>query len=185
MFGLKGAGLAGATVVLAGGVAYLVWVYATSSRQRRAEKQPGGEGERPRRKGERKAEEEQLVAAAAAPVAAASAPKSSEVRRRPDRPEPMDDLSKEALNLFLLLSFILLCSDLRRFFIRFVLAYALVQTPELIWDPGPGSWSGWSRKNQPVALLVHRQPGAGRPSKRGLQRRLHQQRQRPRGVPGK
>lgn len=83
MFGLKGAGLAGATVVLAGGVAYLVWVYATSSRERRAAKQPGGGGERPRRKGDRKEEEEPLVAAAAAPVAAASTPESSEVRRRP------------------------------------------------------------------------------------------------------
>uniref|UniRef100_A0A3B5KJW7 ADP-ribosylation factor-like 9 n=1 Tax=Takifugu rubripes TaxID=31033 RepID=A0A3B5KJW7_TAKRU len=71
MFGLKGAGLAGATVALAGGVAYLVWVYAT------------------------KEEEEPLVAAAAAPVAA-SAPETSEVRRRP---EPVHDLSKEPLNL--------------------------------------------------------------------------------------
>ncbi|XP_011609301.2 ADP-ribosylation factor-like protein 9 [Takifugu rubripes] len=79
MFGLKGAGLAGATVALAGGVAYLVWVYATSSRGRRAVKQPGGGGERPTRKGERKEEEEPLVAAAAAPVAA-SAPETSESR---------------------------------------------------------------------------------------------------------
>lgn len=175
MFGLKGAGLAGATVALAGGVAYLVWVYATSSRGRRAVKQPGGGGERPRRKGERKEGEEPLVAAAAAPVAA-SAPETSEVRRRP---EPVRDLSKEPLNLFVLQRF------KEGFFIRFVLAYALVQTPELICDPGPGSGPGWSRKNQPVALLVHRQPGAGRPPERGLQRRLHQQRRRPRGVPGK
>lgn len=190
MFGLKGAGLAGATVALAGGVAYLVWVYATSPRERRAGKQPGGGGDRPRRKGERKEEEEPRVAAAAAaaPVAAASAPGSSEVRRRPDRterPEPVDHLSKVALSLFVLLSFLLLSSHLRRFLIPFVLAYASVQTPELICDPGPGSGPGWSRKNQPAALLVHRQPGAGRPSGRGLQRRLHQPRRRPRGVPGK
>lgn len=189
MFGLKGAGLAGATVALAGGVAYLVWVYATSSRERRAGKGPGRGGEGPRREGERKEEEEPLVAAAAAPVAAAAAPESSEVSRNRTGPDgasgTVDELPKEAFNMLVFLSFILLCGDLRRFFIRFVRAYALVQSPELICDPGPGSWSGWSRKNQPAALLVHRQPGAGRPSKRGLQRRLHQQRPGPRGVPGK
>lgn len=93
MLGLKGAGLAGATVVLAGGVAYLVWVYATSSRGRRAGKEPGGGGEGPRREGERKGGEEQLVAA---PVAAAPAPQSSEVSRNragPDRTGIMVELS--------------------------------------------------------------------------------------------
>lgn len=93
MLGLKGAGLAGATVVLAGGVAYLVWVYATSSRGRRAGKEPGGGGEGARREGERKGGEEQLVAA---PVAAAPAPQNSEVSRNragPDRTGIMVELS--------------------------------------------------------------------------------------------
>lgn len=84
MFGLKEAGLLGATVVLAGGVGYVVWVYASSSRGRRSEKQPVEGGERPRKGGERKGGEERVVAAAA-PVAAASSPKSSEVRRRHGR----------------------------------------------------------------------------------------------------
>lgn len=86
MHGLKEAGLVGASAVLAGGVAYLVWVYASSFREKRAKNQPGEGGERARKEGERKEgkrDKERLDAAATAPVAAAAAPKTSEVRRRP------------------------------------------------------------------------------------------------------
>lgn len=174
MFGLKEAGLLGATVVLAGGVGYVVWVYASSSRERRSGKQPAGGGERPG-KGE-----EQVVAVAAAPVAAASSPKSSEVRRGNVRTRTGGEDREVGRLWFYSLSS--LCTALRRCngvswggSCLVFLACASVQTPELVWDPGPGSGSGWSWKNQPVALLGHRQPGAGRPAERGLQRRLHQQ----------
>lgn len=100
MFGLKEAGLLGATAVLAGGVAYLVWLYASSSREKRSKIQPGEGGERARKEGARtegKRGREQVEAVAAAPVAAAAAPKTSEVRRRPkstQRPGDMGQISK-------------------------------------------------------------------------------------------
>lgn len=87
MLGLKEAGLVGATAVLAGGVAYLVWVHAASSREKRAKNQPGEGGERARKEGARKEgkrDKERLDAAATAPVAAAAAPKTSE--SRPQKP---------------------------------------------------------------------------------------------------
>lgn len=85
MLGLKEAGLVGATAVLAGGVAYLVWLYASSFRGKSARNQPGEGGERARKEGARKEgkrDKERVDAVAAAPVAAAAAPKTSEVRRR-------------------------------------------------------------------------------------------------------
>lgn len=95
MLGLKEAGLVGTTAVLAAGVAYLVWVYASNSREKRAEKQPeeGGETDRkeePRKEGKRDEEQADAVAA--------EAPKTAAVRRRPERthrPEAMDTLSKQ------------------------------------------------------------------------------------------
>lgn len=113
MFGLKEAGLLGATVVLAGGVGYVVWVYASSSRERRSEKQPVEGIERLRKEGERKEGEEQVVAVAAAPVAAASSPKSSEVRRRNGgtrrRGRPRNRCFTLCSTLFLLVKFTLHC----------------------------------------------------------------------------
>lgn len=101
MLGLKEAGVAGATVVLAGGVAYLVWVYATSKQTGKRVETASKEAERK----QEKREEEPVVAAAAA----APATKSSVVRRTgPNRTEPdhrpgnTDQLFiKEALNLCL------------------------------------------------------------------------------------
>lgn len=86
MLGLKEVGLVGATAVLAGVVAYQVWGYASSSREKRAKNQLGEGGERARKEGARKElkrDKEQVAAVATAPVAAAAAPKTSEVRRRP------------------------------------------------------------------------------------------------------
>lgn len=105
MFGLKEAGLLGATAVLAGGVAYLVWVYASSSREKGAKTQPGEGAERARKEGARKEgkrDNEPVEAVAAAPVAAAAAPKTSEVRRRPKcthRPGDAGTIFKVVLNL--------------------------------------------------------------------------------------
>lgn len=103
MLGLKEAGLVGATAVLAGGVAYLVWVRAASFREKRAKNQPGEGGERARKEGARKEgkrDKERLDAAATAPVAAAAAaPKTSEVRRRPKETHRPGDMDKALLNL--------------------------------------------------------------------------------------
>ncbi|XP_040904897.1 ADP-ribosylation factor-like protein 9 [Toxotes jaculatrix] len=95
MFGLREAGVLGASVVLAGGVAYLIWNYTSSSGQKKPVNRSGQGGVSPRGEGEgkkKKEEEEEqrrreeatteqtVVAAAAAPVAAAKAPQSAESR---------------------------------------------------------------------------------------------------------
>lgn len=81
MLGLKEAALVGATVVLAGGAAYLVWVYSSSPRDKRTEKQPVEGGERREARKEGKKDKKLVEAVAAAPVAAAAASQTSEVRR--------------------------------------------------------------------------------------------------------
>ncbi|XP_070769144.1 ADP-ribosylation factor-like protein 9 isoform X2 [Enoplosus armatus] len=79
MFGLREAGVLGASVVLAGGVAYLIWNSASSSGEKKPEKRPKQDNKSGREKGEVKEEEEEergeeaeptVVVAAAAPVAA-------------------------------------------------------------------------------------------------------------------
>ncbi|XP_023249344.1 ADP-ribosylation factor-like protein 9 isoform X1 [Seriola lalandi dorsalis] len=83
MFGLREAGVLGASVVVAGGVAYLIWNYAYSSGEKKPEPRPGQDGTSPREGGEGKKEERKeeatteqtVVAAASAPVVAATAPK--------------------------------------------------------------------------------------------------------------
>ncbi|GLD70523.1 ADP-ribosylation factor-like protein 9 isoform X1 [Lates japonicus] len=99
MFGLREAGILGASVAVAGGVAYLIWNYASSfPGQKTPEPRPSGQdGGSPRREegeGEKKKKEEEeeerreeatteqsvVVSAAAAPVVAAKAPQSSESR---------------------------------------------------------------------------------------------------------
>ncbi|XP_022615528.1 ADP-ribosylation factor-like protein 9 isoform X2 [Seriola dumerili] len=83
MFGLREAGALGASVVVAGGVAYLIWNYASSSGEKKPEPRPGQDGRSPKEGGEGKKEERKeeatteqtVVAAAAAPVVAATAPK--------------------------------------------------------------------------------------------------------------
>lgn len=83
MLRLKEVGVLGATAVLAGGVAYLIWNYTSSCRERNPESLPEeGEGN-----GEEK-KKEQVVPVAAAPVAAAAAP-NAEVTS-PDTPSWMN-----------------------------------------------------------------------------------------------
>ena len=89
MFGLREAGVLGASVALAGGVAYLIWNLASSSRQ----KKPGRDGKGPGGKGAGRLEEEAEEAEAekgrregsaterTVAAAAASAPNPPEVRR--------------------------------------------------------------------------------------------------------
>lgn len=200
MLGPRGAGLAGAAAVLAGGVAYLLWLHASSSREKKARKQPveGGDGAGE----ERKRDEKQVTAAAAAPVAAAAAPKTAEVRRpraRRSSPGSMDHISQQAQtpNEEISFSSLLISFTFPYFLKKLVSCCSLVffsaaaRGPEALWgpealgDPGSGSRPEWSRKDQPAAVLGYRQPGAGRRPERGLQRRLHQQRRPSRGVPGK
>lgn len=165
MLGLKEAGVAGAATVLAGGVAYLVWVYASSK--------PAGKRVQAGRR-----EEEPVVAAAAA------AAKTSEVRRTgPDRTGP--EACTLNLRVFTFPNSLSSLSIEESLFLICCVVRAAAQNPEPVRDQGPGSGPGRSRKDQPAALLGHRLPGAGRRPQRGPQRRLHQQGRPPRGVPGK
>ncbi len=85
MIGLRAAGVLGASVVVAGGVVYLIWNYASSSGEKKPESRPGQDGVRTREEGEgkegenRREEAEETVVPATAPVVAAAAPHSSEV----------------------------------------------------------------------------------------------------------
>lgn len=84
MFGRREAGVLGATVVLAGGVAYLIWNYASSSAEKKPETRPEKDGKSAREEGEGKEEETKeepvVVIAAAAPVVGATAQKAPEVK---------------------------------------------------------------------------------------------------------
>lgn len=79
MFGMREAGVFGASVVLAGGVAFVIWKYASSSGKKKSERRPEQVGKSAREKGEGK-EEGRREEAAAAPVVAAEAQKTSESR---------------------------------------------------------------------------------------------------------
>ncbi|XP_032383151.1 ADP-ribosylation factor-like protein 9 [Etheostoma spectabile] len=87
MLGFKEAGVLGTSVVIAGGVAYLIWNYASSSGEKKPESRPEKDGKSSREEEEEKAQarragttaEHTIVAAAAAPVAAAQASKSQSV----------------------------------------------------------------------------------------------------------
>lgn len=78
MFGLREAGVLGASVALAGGVAYLIWNYASSSGEKKPEARPTQDGKSAREEEEKGEEAEQTVVVAAAPVVAAEAQKASE-----------------------------------------------------------------------------------------------------------
>lgn len=92
MFGRREAGVLGATVVLAGGVAYLIWNYVSSSGEKKPETRPEKDGKSAREEGEGKEEERKeeqvVVVAAAAPVVGATAQKAPEVKTvtSPDTP---------------------------------------------------------------------------------------------------
>ncbi|XP_078116175.1 ADP-ribosylation factor-like protein 9 [Sander vitreus] len=86
MIGLKEAGVLGTSVVLAGGVAYLLWNFASSSGEEKPETRPEKDGKSAREEGEGKAQkrreeaaaEQTVVAAAAAQAQKASKSKSVE-----------------------------------------------------------------------------------------------------------
>ncbi|XP_076595714.1 ADP-ribosylation factor-like protein 9 [Chaetodon auriga] len=79
MFRLREAGILGASVALAGGVAYLVWNYASSSGEKKLDARPSQDGKRAG--GEGKGEEEERgEAAEQTVVVAAEAQKASESR---------------------------------------------------------------------------------------------------------
>lgn len=84
MLGLRGAGVIGATVIIAGGVAYLVWKYAEKKPQSRPEKSAREEGEVKGKEGKKQEEERVAVVGAAPPVIEVTpAPKASEVKLQP------------------------------------------------------------------------------------------------------
>lgn len=80
---MREAGVLGASVALAGGVAYFIWVYTSSSGDKKPPKRPGkhvestGEAKEEERRGTAAAEQT-VVVAAAAPVVAAQPQKASE-----------------------------------------------------------------------------------------------------------
>ncbi|XP_051276677.1 ADP-ribosylation factor-like protein 9 [Dicentrarchus labrax] len=84
MFGLREAGVLGVSVALAGGVAYLIWNYASSSREKKPETRPakdgrsGREGKEEGKERREAAEHTVVVSAAAAPVVAAEPQKAPE-----------------------------------------------------------------------------------------------------------
>ncbi|XP_034738914.1 ADP-ribosylation factor-like protein 9 [Etheostoma cragini] len=85
MLGLKEAGVLGTSVVIAGGVAYLIWNYASSSGKKKPESRPEKDCKSAREEEEKKAQarregttaEHTIVAAVSAPITAAQAPKAS------------------------------------------------------------------------------------------------------------
>ncbi|XP_060903598.1 ADP-ribosylation factor-like protein 9 [Labrus mixtus] len=94
MVGLRGTGVLGVSVALAGGAAYLIWTYASSSStsgKKKTETRPrqdgpgtgeerGAAGEETKERGNEEGEEETVEVAAAAPLQAAAAPKAPESR---------------------------------------------------------------------------------------------------------
>ncbi|KAM8733721.1 ADP-ribosylation factor-like protein 9 isoform 1-T1 [Acanthopagrus schlegelii] len=99
MFGVREAGVLGASVALAAGVAYLIWNYASSSGEKKREAPPSQDGTSAREEdGEGKGEErreaaEETVVVAAAPVVAAEAQKASE------QPRPVQSAGTQVLVL--------------------------------------------------------------------------------------
>lgn len=90
MFGLREAGVWGATVFLAGGVAYFIWRYASSSAEKKYKSRPEACAKKDREEKKRQGEEEErteekVVTVAAAPVVAATPEKASEVKRKLNR----------------------------------------------------------------------------------------------------
>lgn len=86
MLGLRGAGVIGATVIIAGGVAYLVWKYAEKKPQSRPEKsaREEEEGKKQQEEEEERKEERVAVVGAAPPgIEVTPAPKESEVKLQP------------------------------------------------------------------------------------------------------
>lgn len=87
MFGVREAGVWGATVFLAGGVAYFIWRYASSAEKKsRPETCAKKDQEEKERLGEEEERtEEKVVVVAATPVVAAIPEKASEVKCRLNR----------------------------------------------------------------------------------------------------
>lgn len=80
MFGLRGAGALGASVAVAGGVAYLIWSYASSSGEKKPETRQGRDGKSAREEGEAEDGKRREESEAEPRVVVASgAPQTSEV----------------------------------------------------------------------------------------------------------
>ncbi|KAM4554575.1 ADP-ribosylation factor-like protein 9 [Odontesthes bonariensis] len=80
MFGLREAGILGASVVLAGGVAYVIWNYLPSPGQKKRDKRPGEDGKSSREEDKDRREEpaaEGAVAAVGAQNTSTSRPAES------------------------------------------------------------------------------------------------------------
>lgn len=75
MFGLREAGVLGASAVVAGGVAYLIWNYASSSGHQKPETRPGEDG---RSSGGRETKEKREETPVEETVCAAEVPKTSQ-----------------------------------------------------------------------------------------------------------
>lgn len=98
MLGLRGAGVIGASVIIAGGVAYLVWKYAEKKPESRPEKSAREEEEVVKRKEGKKQQEEEeeerkeegaaVVAAAPPVIEVTPAPNPSEVKLQPTHLPP-------------------------------------------------------------------------------------------------
>lgn len=80
MVGLREAGVLGASAVLAGGVAYLVWNYASSPKQKKLDTRPGEDNRNGR---EEKEEEREKTASAEESVFPVQAPTTSAAKPRP------------------------------------------------------------------------------------------------------
>lgn len=88
MLGLRGAGVIGASVIIAGGVAYLVWKYAEKKPESRPQKSAREEEEVKRKEGKKRQEEEKeervaVVGAAPPVIEVTPAAKTSEVKLQP------------------------------------------------------------------------------------------------------
>lgn len=97
MLGLRGAGVIGASVIIAGGVAYLVWKYAEKKPESRPEKSAREEEEEVKRKEGKKQQEEEeerkeegvaVVGAAPPVIEVTPAAKASEVKLQPTHLPP-------------------------------------------------------------------------------------------------
>lgn len=80
MFGFREAGVLGASVALAGGLAYLIWNYASSYRENKPEQDGKSAGEGKEETGGEEAEQT-IVVTAAATVGAAQPQEAPEVKR--------------------------------------------------------------------------------------------------------
>lgn len=78
MLGLRNAGVLGASAVLAGGVAYLIWSYGSSRKEKKLDTRPGEDGRNGREEVEVGREKEAPVEETVVPAKAATTAAVSE-----------------------------------------------------------------------------------------------------------